>query len=173
MNFNINPCSATMKKMSKGNCDINKISDTCYSICNSYGKIYPDILDTCNQQCVEMVTEKKQQYGFNNCNKKRPSPSLSWNQIPAFFPQFLESSKNPKEAHKQCYDACDNSLYQNSCKERCDLDFSAIISLEKNDTKSPNVEMTKKDHIKKGNTPTIFLFIFLFIFLLSIFVLIK
>jgi len=122
----INPCKATMQKMSKGNCDINKISDTCYSICNSYGKVFPDMLDNCNQQCFDMITEKKQEYGFSNCSKKRPVSPVSWNQVPSLFPGFLAMYKDPKKAYDECIRSCSGSSLENSCTDRCELDFSAI-----------------------------------------------
>ena len=98
--------SALEKRFSRKNCDINELNDTCYDICHSYGDVYPNLSRDCKNKCLAIISEKKREFGCNNCSKKRPVEPPHWNQIPNLFPMLLKETNNSSEALEKCYSIC-------------------------------------------------------------------
>jgi hypothetical protein len=134
MSYKVNPCKAVGEKLRNANCDINTINGLCYEIASAYGDVYgSELKKKLDNQCREMISEKKCSLGYSDCYLKRPSPPPIWNQIPHYFPSLFKEREDVNKAYKQCCNMCSSSKYSNECKEKCKLDADAIV-------KTPNVE---------------------------------
>jgi hypothetical protein len=123
MNFEINPIKSV-----SSNCDINTINNDCYGICYSFGDVYgSDMKKKCESQCRDILTIKKHSMGRTECNLRRPTPPVMWNQIPAYYPRLLYSTGDPEKAYTMCCSMCGKSRLPNSCKEKCRLDADSIV----------------------------------------------
>jgi hypothetical protein len=127
MSFQINPCKAVMQKVKDANCDINTANDLCYSISNAYGNVYgSDLKSKLNKQCSDLITDKKRVLGKNTCNLRRPIPPVAFNQVPHYFPELLKQTNDPNKAYLQCCNKCTGNKHENSCRENCKLEASAV-----------------------------------------------
>ena len=134
MSYKVNPCKAVRTKLRNANCDINTINGLCYEISSAYGDVYgPELKKKLDNQCREIVSEKKCSLGYSDCYLKRPSPPPIWNQVPHYFPALFKKSQDVGKSFRQCCSMCSNSKYSDECIDKCSLDSYAI-------DRTPNVE---------------------------------
>ena len=127
MNFRLNPCKSVTQEVSSSGDDINNINDLCYGICTSYGRVYgSNVEQECRDSCADMVSRKKHDLGRNNCNQRRPLPSLSWLQVPDYYPELLKETQNHEKAYQICCNRCSQSFYPNDCKDKCRINAQAV-----------------------------------------------
>ena len=127
MSFEINPCKAVREKVQSANCDINTMNDLCYGVARAYGKVYgPKLKKKLEDQCVELITEKKCTNGHDSCYMRRPTPPPEFNQMDHYFPYLFKKSKNVSDAFNKCSTMCQNTRFPNTCIDNCKIDASAI-----------------------------------------------
>lgn len=134
MSYEINPCNAVINKITKspGDNNINIINNDCYSICKDFGDVYGnDVEVPCKKMCAEMVSRKKNDMGYTDCNFRRPVPPPGWNQVSAYFPRLLMAGETPSNAYKKCCSMCEDDNLPNSCKDKCKMDADSVVYVKK------------------------------------------
>ena len=171
MSFEINPCQSIAKRFSAANCDINTVNNDCYGICASYGTVYgQQVQKKCEAQCRDMLSRKKKDMGKSDCDLRRPSPPPIWNQVPDFYAGLLANCGDKKKAYEQCCQMCDSSKYPKSCREKCQLDASAVVTSEPYKHKKNHEIKNNYDKSTKAPPAPFFIGVFLVVVLISILV---
>jgi hypothetical protein len=123
----INPIKATMIALENKNYDINNINQVCFSVCQAYGDVYGnDVREKCKDQCTSMISQKKQEYGFSDCSKKRPAIPADQFRVPHFFPELLSVTSDRKGSLNTCLTKCDTTSYPAECRGFCHVDYNAL-----------------------------------------------
>ena len=129
MAMSINPVKAAVKLYEQGDCGIQGLNEACYSVCASFAGV-PNawtIPEDCAKQCEKFTDKLRMQYyGLSKCDHQAPKRPVLWDQIPDYFPVYLRESKDPVLSLKKCMEKCGNSVYPESCREKCKLNSYAV-----------------------------------------------
>ena len=101
-------------------------------------------LGTYNINSYPEIYKKNQEYVFDLVRKRgfypdamRPTNAPVFNQVPNYFPSLLEKNDGHiNKSIKECKSMCDNSIYTNECKKRCDIQGLSVENYDK-DRRSP------------------------------------
>ena len=150
----INPVKATMIALENKNYDINNINQVCFSVCQAYGDVYGnDVRNQCKDQCTSMISQKKQEYGFSDCSKKRPAIPADQFRVPHFFPELLSVTGDRKGSLNTCLMKCDTTSYPAECSGFCHIDYNALECEKVTPTPAP-LGTPSRVNTSKNNTST-------------------
>jgi hypothetical protein len=149
-NFELNPSKAVKKYLYGKDNNINTMSNLCYEISSSYGKTFGENVEKeLKEQCAELISEKKHEMGLTDCYMKRPAPPPIWNQIPHFFPDLLNTLKDPDKALNECISKSRKTKYPNECLNMCNLDYLTVNKKEKENIVENYTNKMKKNKVHK------------------------
>jgi hypothetical protein len=145
MNYEINPCQASLVKQKSLGIGLIELNNTCYEVCNAFGNP-----KGCDKQCHDMVQDINIKRGYSACYPKRPLKPPIWVQTPHYFPDLLKQSGNIKKATSECLKMCKNNKLSAECQLNCLTDSSAIIQEPKQikiqeSYQQPNIASQKPD----------------------------
>lgn len=128
MTYKINPCKACLEKFDRG--DVNNINNCCYDTLTAFSNSTSVNSVRGTEQaknCIECVGNAMRDIGRNYCNLQLSPPPI-WNQVPHYFPGYLDNGHSVEDARNLCLKKCD-SLPNTSiaCKENCVTDASAVV----------------------------------------------
>jgi hypothetical protein len=184
-NFKINPCKACRQKCYPS--DINCINNCCSETISAF-KGVSSINDIRNsedfQNCTSCLNEAINCMGSNTCDIRLTAAPI-WSQVPHYFPELLEQTKDIEKAKKDCYSYCLDCRYTNSCIENCNTDAMAVEpykeenkQVAEDDKKEKKEKKHKKHKSYRKTNPVSFytgfivgsvLFIFIIMLFLKIF----
>jgi hypothetical protein len=150
-NFELNPCAACMQKYDPK--DINSINQCCYdTFAAFYGASSVNQIRNIPeaQNCVKCVENAKSMLGKSDCDL-RLTASAIWSQVPHYFPELLQETKDMDKAKKKCLDLCKNNRYMNECSENCITDFNAVETYKVNNLKELKTDTSKPVTTYKPN----------------------
>lgn len=146
--YNLNPCKACKIKCPDPT-DVNCINNCCYETLGAFDNAWSlnQVRNTeAAKNCFDCVSESINCMGTNRCDL-RITASPFFNQVPHYFPEIFEETKNVDQAKKLCYNYCLDCRYTNSCMDNCDTDASAVEPFDK-EKDTPPTEPVKKTHHK-------------------------
>jgi len=124
----LNPCVPCMRKHDP--CDINSINNCCYNICAGYigSSKYPEIINShCAKMCQQCVNKSTQLNGKAPCYWRNFDKPVIYTQVPHYFPEYFNQTKNKNQALAMCKNACNSSSHPGECCEQCQLDADALM----------------------------------------------
>ena len=126
----INPVKAAITAYKNGNCGIHELNNACFSVCSAYngGQTAWDITQPCAKQCDSLIEEMRiKTYGSGYCDHHAPNRPVLWNQIPHYFPNLYNQTKNTSQALQECIMKCRDNKLSEECIKNCKLDSYAIV----------------------------------------------
>lgn len=174
----INPVKATCQKYGKNYDGIQAINDTCFGICGAFSgtnDVY-NMDRKCTSQCEKLVEERRHVlYGVGSCDHQTPYRPVLWGQVPRYVPILIRRGKDKEEARMICKKLCEGNipLLKAECKEKCDLDASAVEEYEEVPSSfiSPYPSNDQTNSPKKGIFG--FLLLILLLIFFSVYILVK
>lgn len=144
MSYNINPCKACWQKYKNGDCNINELNDCVVDTATAFSTfpsneslrgtpVGQNWQDCMSQKMANLPYQAGEPRTF--CNFQL-NVAPRWLEVPHYFPQLLEDTKDPKKALNLCHQKCKNHRLPNTCSTVCQTDHNAVemISPEKKAT---------------------------------------
>jgi hypothetical protein len=128
-NLELNPCSACMKKYDIK--DINSINQCCYDTAAAFAGVSSVNAIRNNQNCAQCLENSKAALGKSDCDLRLTAAAI-WSQVPHYFPELLQETKDANIAKEKCLEICaKNRYYPNECSDNCQTDFNAVETYKK------------------------------------------
>ena len=162
MSYNINPCKACLQKYKDGECNINDLNDclvdtaTAFSTFPSNNSIRGTLLGQNWQDCIaqklaEMPYVAGKPRSF--CNFQ-VNTAPRWLNIPHYFPQLLEDTKDQKKALAQCLKKCEDDCRQTeTCKMTCNVDHNAVENFSPKKKKVQSADLCDTKNLNSASIP--------------------
>lgn len=123
MSYKINPAKAAFENTKNIIGNVNKANSICYNVAKNYDLSDEVTKNFCNIVTLPHRLDKYQKSGRTPCSYKIKK-SVSWNNVPSYFPSIYAETRDKEKSLKLCKQKC---LGKNDCKEMCMYDKSAII----------------------------------------------
>ena len=128
-NLELNPCSACMKKYDIK--DINNINQCCYDTAAAFAGVSSVNAIRNNQNCAQCLENSKAALGKSDCDLRLTAAAI-WSQVPHYFPELLQETKDVNISKEKCLEICaKNRYYPNECSDNCQTDFNAVETYKK------------------------------------------
>ena len=134
MSYNINPCKACWQKYKNGDCNINELNDCVVDTATAFSTfpsneslrgtpVGQNWQDCMSQKMAELPYQAGEPRTF--CNFQL-NVAPRWLEVPHYFPQLLEDTKDPKKALSLCHQKCQSHRLPNTCSTVCQTDHNAV-----------------------------------------------
>lgn len=131
--YNIDPVAATCKKYDCRGHGIQGLNDTCYGICAAFSGTFDtqNMDPQCSKACADLIEKRRYElFGVGHCDHQAPYRPVAWDEVPRHVPNLLRQGVKPVQALAQCLTACSKDWLSEECKDRCHLDFNAIVPIK-------------------------------------------